>query len=37
MMLPMRVVMIYPEMVSYEDDPTDVRIDGDELYIGCVP
>ena len=29
--------MIYHEMVSYEDDPTEDRIDGDELYIGCVP
>ena len=29
--------MIYLEMVSYEDDPTEVRTDGDELYIGCVP
>ena len=26
-----------PEMVRYDDDPTDVRIDGGELYTKYVP
>ena len=26
-----------PEMVRYEDDPIEVRIDGGELYIGYIP